>query len=171
MSKQDRQGVRTPADLERKYDFAGILRQEQNAQSQSEQISRLEQAFSQFTVTVNSEIKKLQEQISENDIPEVYPVGAIYLSVTETDPSTLFGGTWERIAKGQVLVGVDEEIPDFAAAETSGGISHDSFEQFGNATFELDENGNLIYEVEAVAEEELNPLKSYTTCYMWKRTA
>lgn len=29
-----------------------------------------------------------------------YPVGAIYLSVTDTDPATLFGGTWERISQG-----------------------------------------------------------------------
>jgi hypothetical protein len=25
----------------------------------------------------------------------VYPVGAIYLSVSSTSPATLFGGTWE----------------------------------------------------------------------------
>ena len=28
---------------------------------------------------------------------ECYPVGAIYMSVNSTDPSDLFGGTWERI--------------------------------------------------------------------------
>lgn len=27
----------------------------------------------------------------------IYPVGAIYLSVSAADPSTLFGGTWEQI--------------------------------------------------------------------------
>lgn len=27
----------------------------------------------------------------------VYPVGAIYMSTNDVDPSTLFGGTWERI--------------------------------------------------------------------------
>lgn len=32
-----------------------------------------------------------------------YPVGAIYLSVNDTDPSTLFGGSWERISQGQFL--------------------------------------------------------------------
>ena len=34
-----------------------------------------------------------------------YPVGAIYLSVNDTDPASLFGGTWERISQGQSLLG------------------------------------------------------------------
>lgn len=34
-----------------------------------------------------------------------YPVGAVYISVTDTDPATLFGGTWERIAQGRFLIG------------------------------------------------------------------
>lgn len=28
---------------------------------------------------------------------DIYPVGSIYMSVNSTDPSTLFGGTWQRI--------------------------------------------------------------------------
>ena len=30
-------------------------------------------------------------------IDDVYPIGSIYMSVNNTSPSTLFGGTWEQI--------------------------------------------------------------------------
>ena len=33
-------------------------------------------------------------------VEDVYPVGAVYCSSTNTNPSTLFGGTWELIDKG-----------------------------------------------------------------------
>lgn len=30
----------------------------------------------------------------------IYPVGSVYLSVNQTNPGTLFGGTWSRITDG-----------------------------------------------------------------------
>lgn len=33
-----------------------------------------------------------------------YPVGSIYMSVNSTSPSTLFGGTWEAMPAGRVLL-------------------------------------------------------------------
>ena len=34
----------------------------------------------------------------------IYPVGSIYMSMSSTNPSNLFGGTWERIGVGRTLV-------------------------------------------------------------------
>ena len=35
----------------------------------------------------------------------IFPVGAIYLSVDNTNPKEFFGGEWERIAQGRALIG------------------------------------------------------------------
>jgi len=51
----------------------------------------------------------------------VYPVGSIYMSVNNTNPGTLFGGTWVAWGSGQVPVGVKTTDTDFATVEKTGG--------------------------------------------------
>lgn len=50
----------------------------------------------------------------------VYPVGAVYMSLTSTSPATLFGGTWTAI-EGKFLLSADA---NHAAATTGGAESH-----------------------------------------------
>ena len=50
----------------------------------------------------------------------VYPVGSIYLSVSETDPQTLFGGTWARLEDVFLLAAGAKH----AAGSTGGEESH-----------------------------------------------
>ena len=50
-----------------------------------------------------------------------YPTGSIYLSVNNINPSQWFGGTWEQIAKGRTLVGVDTSDTDFNTVKKTGG--------------------------------------------------
>lgn len=50
------------------------------------------------------------------NIDKVYPVGAIYMSVSSTNPGNLFGGTWERI-QNQFLLSAGGDYP----AGTTGG--------------------------------------------------
>lgn len=50
-----------------------------------------------------------------------YPVGSIYLSINNTNPTTWFGGTWSLIAQGRTLVGVDTNDTDFNTVQKTGG--------------------------------------------------
>lgn len=52
----------------------------------------------------------------------IYPVGSIYMSVKNTSPSDLFGGTWEIWGSGRVPVGVDSGQTEFSTVENPGGI-------------------------------------------------
>ena len=50
-----------------------------------------------------------------------YPVGSIFQSTVNTNPSTLMGGTWERFGNGRVLIGVDESDSALSTANKIGG--------------------------------------------------
>lgn len=54
-------------------------------------------------------------------LDKVYPVGSIYMSVNNTNPGTLFGGTWEAWGAGRVPVGVNASDSDFSTAGKTGG--------------------------------------------------
>lgn len=51
---------------------------------------------------------------------KTYPIGAIYISTTETSPASLFGGTWEQI-KDRFLLGSGDT---YTAGATGGKASH-----------------------------------------------
>ena len=52
---------------------------------------------------------KLDGYHASDLIGKIYPVGSIYISVSATNPATLFGvGTWEEVSKGRVLWGADD---------------------------------------------------------------
>ena len=52
-----------------------------------------------------------------------YPVGSIYFSVTNTNPSSKFGGTWVAWGSGRVPVGVNSNDGNFNSVEKTGGSS------------------------------------------------
>lgn len=51
----------------------------------------------------------------------MHPVGSIYMSVNNVNPSTLFGGTWVEWGAGRVPVGVDTTQTEFDTVEETGG--------------------------------------------------
>ena len=52
--------------------------------------------------SLESENETLKEQ-NNNIAKEIYPVGSIYISMSNTNPSTLFGGEWEQLDSGYML--------------------------------------------------------------------
>lgn len=69
-----------------------------------------------------------------------YPVGAIYLSVTDANPAALFGGTWERISQGRFLIGAGanaENTTDYWGSYAAGAENFPAGEMGGEVTHTL----------------------------------
>lgn len=62
----------------------------------------------------------------------IYPVGSIFMSVNNTNPSTyLTGTTWSEWGSGRVPVGVDTNDTNFDTVEETGGAMSDSITPSG----------------------------------------
>lgn len=153
-----------------------------------------------YVPTKTSELTNDSGFITSADIGNaLYPVGSIYMSVNNTNPSTFFGGTWEAWGAGKVPVGVDANDTDFATVEKTGGekthiltesemprhshglpifSSNPEKENitFANSAFNEDKasegsvgNGGQV--ISTGGGQAHNNLQPYITCYMWKRTA
>lgn len=131
----------------------------------------------------------------------IFPVGSIYLSVNNMNPSTYFGGTWVRTGKGKTLVGVDENDSDFNTVQKTGGsknlASHrhkivqvnssnveypvvGSYAPTGGSYISiLGANGATNYDnaeqyqlkTDSAGSGNSGNLQPYLTCYIWLRTS
>lgn len=123
-----------------------------------------------------------------------YPIGSIYLSVNDTNPTNWFDGTWELIAQGRTLVGVDTNDTDFNTVKKTGGskyiqdhIHKDIYDNRGRLIGTgYWEGGNDMYtmryqgvsagamktgKVGDVQTGNSGNLQPYFTCYIWCRIA
>ena len=68
-----------------------------------------EEPAPQQVITQPQTVKKSNRPfaLDESQFLKIYPVGSIYLSVSQTDPATLFGGTWQRIKDRFLLAAGD----------------------------------------------------------------
>ena len=64
---------------------------------------------------------ELLHKVENNILDKTYPVGSIYMSISNTNPSELFGGTWLAWGSGRVPVGVNTSDSNFNTIEKTGG--------------------------------------------------
>ena len=115
-----------------------------------------------------------------------YPVGSIFITTVNTNPSSYMGGSWVRFGNGQTLVGVNESDTDFNTVQKTGGSKTN-----GNFLLQGKNYGGLsggstggeyrgrvwvspttLSNSDTVAQPfPQSVVQPYITVYMWKRTA
>lgn len=143
----------------------------------------------------------LSREASNTNILDAYPVGSIYISATDTNPSTLFGGTWERFGQGRTLIGEGtgtdtnsisqsfiagstggeykhtltvDEIPSHSHTIMSDGFKPEAthYEHFLAPVITGFGTNDKSYTTEATGGgASHNNIQPYIVVYMWKRTA
>jgi len=127
-------------------------------------------------------------QIAGIDALSIYPVGSIYMSVNNTSPANLFGGTWTQI-KDTFLLGAGDTYSNGA---TGGEATHVlSVDEMPSHRHELTVSGsetNWLGRINATVEggtwrktadamanvgggQAHNNMPPYLVVYIWKRTA
>lgn len=104
-------------EMNQKFD-----QQNQNNQKLRDEMNSKFDQQGRDTLQLRDEIRSMREKIDRmnTSIEKVYPVGSIYMSVKETNPSSIFGGSWEKWGQGRVPVGVSES-GTFSSVERTGG--------------------------------------------------
>ena len=120
-------------------------------------------------------------------INTIYPVGSIYMSVNATNPSVLFGGTWEQIKDTFLLSAGDK----YEVGSTGGEEKHiltieempnhrHGVANYNTSGYSIDRSPVLIGETQKGWEGSVfssyeggsqahNNMPPYLTVYMWKR--
>lgn len=89
-------------------------------------VGKVSESDNTFEVAENWDVKvygMLLKEYIQQFAKTMYPVGSIYLSVSSTNPSTYFGGTWVAWGSGRVPVGINTSDSNFNAVEKTGGAS------------------------------------------------
>ena len=89
-------------------------------------IGKVSETDNCFEVSEDWDVKvygKLLKDYISSIAGSVYPVGSIYMSVNNTNPSAFFGGTWVAWGSGRVPVGVNASDANFSTVEKTGGAS------------------------------------------------
>ena len=150
----------------------------------------LDEWVQQYLGGASGDISELKEKVNKM-WSTIYPVGSIYLTVTSTNPSEFWGGTWVLWGQGRVPVGFNPGDNDFMTPEQVGGekkhtltIAEMPSHRHGITTHTQTTSNKSAYVKGAIDSGEAytstgytggntahNIMQPYIVCYMWKRTA
>lgn len=138
-----------------------------------------------FTATKEA-LTSLINTTIDTTINSIYPIGSVYISLTETNPGTYLKGTWEQFGQGRTLVGEGSgndgsTSMSFTANNTGGKYYSDVF-NISDKQYGLRKNDGPTYyagrvivhssEADNNAEERsanVSLVQPYITVYFWKR--
>ena len=144
---------------------------------------------------LNDKIDKIGGIDKSQLLDMIYPIGSLYMSMNETDPKDLFGGTWERIKDRFIYANGDAT----ASGTLGGSTAHNHGLGSGFAAMNIGDGG-IQYQEKQVgawgtnaamnigtsydsyqtkywgialggATDNGNNIPPYITAYIWKRTA
>ena len=70
----------------------------------------------------DQKLKWLYDQV-QTTASQLYPIGSVYISFNSTDPSTLFGGVWQRLKDTFLLVNGDQYAPNTTGGSATKSIA------------------------------------------------
>lgn len=149
-------------------------------------LTQNQSAFNAFKEETNTKFTATKEELTElinTTLDSIYPVGSVYISLTDTNPGTYLKGNWEQFAKGRTLVGVGEgsdgtNTQTFDVNDTGGEYKHLiskkelSIIDYGAL---LQQNGSTIgvhaHGPGESESEKTSLMQPYYAVYFWKRVS
>lgn len=79
--------------------------------------------------TTKEELTNLINTTIDDTIDSIYPIGSVYISLTETNPGNYLKGIWEQFGQGRTLIGEGtgddgSNIMSFTVGSTGGNYEH-----------------------------------------------
>jgi hypothetical protein len=123
-------------------------------------------AFEERLISFNNSYK-------EKYVNKIFPVGTIYITVSDENPGVTIGGVWERYATGRTLVGVGNGYDGSTYKSFEVGNTGGSYTLVASSTSSGDfylNSSNININGSKMAST-FNNLAPYVTAYIWRRTS